>query len=256
VSQTTQKLRAVIVDDEAPARRRLVRLLQQIPDIEISAEAAEPEQALARISETEPDVLFLDIHMPGIDGLSLAERCAHVPAIVFVTAHREHAVRAFELESIDYLLKPVRLERLEEAVRRARGRCGHRASAIAPNPLSPSGPNGSPAAEHESPRVIAHERGTTTFVDARTITRFRASDKYTAFMSEDRELLTEESLVALEGRLSALGFVRVHRAELIRLSAVKAFRVEDGAHSVRLEDGQIVPVSRRMAASLRERLGM
>ncbi|AKU97294.1 Response regulator receiver [Labilithrix luteola] len=239
----------MLVDDEGPSRRRLRRMLEQIPGVDVLADEADPIEALARIAELAPDVVFLDIHMPGIDGLTLAERCARVPAIVFVTAHAEHAVRAFDLASVDYLLKPVRIERLEEAVGRVRSRQDR------PTEASGSSSAARPG-EDAPPRVIAYERGTKVFVDATTITRFRASDKYTAFVSEQRELLTEEPLVALEERLGGLGFVRVHRAELIRLSAVRSFRVEDGAHSVCLKDGQIVPVSRRMAASLRARLGL
>lgn len=230
------RLQAIVVDDEAPARRRLERLLDQL-EVDVVASLGEPMDALVQVERRKPDIVFLDIHMPGLDGLALAERCAGVP-VVFVTAHAEHAVRAFELDSVDYLLKPVRLERLEEAIRRAR-----RVS-----------PGASPRSGSTAP-VVVHEHGTTLFVDPAVVTRFRASEKYTAFLAEGRELLTEESLVALEERLGPLGFVRVHRAELIRISAVRAFRVEDGAHSVRLEDGQVVPVSRRMVTPLRERLG-
>lgn len=228
------KLRAFVVDDEAPARRRLVRLLEQVRDVEVVAVTGDAEGASAQIAELRPDIVFLDVQMPGMDGLALAQRCA-APAVVFVTAHAEHAVRAFELASVDYLLKPVRLERLEEAVHRARARAEQRAP---------------------EPRIVAHDRGSTLFVDPRTVTRFHASDKYTAFASEGRELLTEESLSALEQRLAPFGFVRVHRSELVRLSAIRAFRAEDGAHAVRLDDGQVVPVSRRMATALRERLGI
>jgi len=239
------KLTAMIVDDEAPARRRLVRLLEEIADVEVVAVVGDPHEALARLAEPPPDVLFLDINMPGLDGLTLAERAKPLPAVVFVTAHAEHAARAFDLDSTDYLLKPVRPERLEEAVRKIRRR--RQATA------APAGP-AVPADEASTARVVAYERGTTVFVDARAVTRFRSSDKYTAFLADGRELLTEESLVALEARLAPFGFVRVHRAELVQLSAVKALRVDDGVHSLRLDDDQIVPVSRRMAASLRERL--
>jgi DNA-binding LytR/AlgR family response regulator len=226
-------MKVLVVDDEAPARRRLLRLLRRIPSVGAIDEAASAAEALSAIERLGPDVLFLDVRMPGLDGIGLAERCGSKAAIVFVTAHPEHAVAAFDLQSVDYLLKPVRLERLEEAVRRVRAR-----GASAP------------------PIVTTHEHGATIVVDATTVTRFRACDKYTAYVSEGREHLTDEPLVSLEARLAPVGFMRVHRAELVRLSAVRSLGAKDGAHWVVLQDGQVVSVSRRMAARLRERLGI
>lgn len=226
-------MRALVVDDEAPARRRLLRLLARSSEIEVASEAASADEALAHVRRRAPDVVFLDVRMPGIDGLELAKRCGARTAIVFVTAHAEHAARAFDLDSVDYLLKPVRFERLAEAIGRVRAR------------RVPSDP---------APRIVAHERGEMVVVSALTVTRFRASDKYTAFVVDGRELLTEESLASLEARLGRSGFVRVHRSELVRLDAVQALRTEDGSHSLRLHDGQVVPVSRRVASDVRARL--
>lgn len=222
---------AFVVDDEPMARKRLARQLSAL-SVRVSGEFPDAVSALSALDSRRPDVLFVDVQMRGASGLELAAQVGDRAAVVFVTAHREHAVSAFELASVDYLLKPVRAERLAEAVRRVQQR--------KPTPKV---------------TVVAFERGTKEIVDAATIRSFRARDKYASFVVDGRELLTEESLVALEERLAPLGFMRVHRAALVRLSAVRALSLHEGSHSLRLDDGEVVPVSRRLAAQLRSRLG-
>ncbi len=237
-------MKALVVDDEAPARRRLKRLLQRCAEVSSVHEAGGGEAALAELRAAPPDVMFLDIRMPGLDGLALAAECAGATAVVFVTAHAEHAVRAYELDSVDYLLKPVRFERLRETVARVASRLRQRAApgAAAPSIAAPV------------PRVVACERGQMVLASAHAITRFWSSDKYTAFRLDGREHLTEESLGSLERRLEAWGFVRVHRSELVRLTAVEASCLSEGVHTLRLSDGQVAQVSRRMAGALRATL--
>jgi DNA-binding LytR/AlgR family response regulator len=217
-------------------------------DLEVVGEAENGWQALAQVEQLKPDLLLLDIRMPGMDGLELAARYAQLPPVVFVTAHDEHAVQAFELNAVDYLLKPIRAERLVQALARARQRCKSAAESFGVLPVPPeaSGP----------PRVITHDRGTARFFDARAVTRFRAFEKYTSFQVDGQEQLTAEPLSQLETRLAGWGFRRVHRAELIRLSAVRAVRVVEGMTEVELEDGQVAQVSRRLVAQLRRELGL
>jgi DNA-binding LytR/AlgR family response regulator len=235
-----------VVDDEEPARRRLVRLLGGVPGVEIAGEAEDGEHALQQVRALAPDVLFLDVRMPGLDGVTLAQQHEDLPPIIFVTAHDAHAVSAFELNAVDYLLKPVRPERLAKAVDRVRQRrpepraVGRALEAVAP-PLT---------------RVLSSSRGLIRFFDAREITRFWATDKYTLFRGDGQEQLTEEPLAALETRLQPLGFLRVHRAELVRVSAVKALHGADGFHQVELTDGQLARVSRRALAEVRRALGL
>jgi DNA-binding LytR/AlgR family response regulator len=233
-------VKILVIDDERPARRRLRRLLDEVGGATVVGEAACGREALAAIERESPDLLLLDIDMPGIDGLALA---AHhpLPPVVFVTAHEEHAVRAFDLEAIDYLLKPVTLDRLRTALRRAATR------------IEPPRP---PPAAAEFPRVISHERGQVRLFDARAIARFRAVDKYTAFVVDGVEHLTEEPLSALEERLGPHGFIRIHRGELIDLGAVEALWLDDDGHRIRLRDGQVARASRRLVAGLRQRLGL
>lgn len=244
-------MRAIIVDDEPPARRRLARLLAALPGVVLSGEAGSAAELLALLPAAQADVVFLDIRMPGLDGLALA-RSGALPPVVFTTAFSEHAVDAFDVRAVDYLVKPIRAERLVAAVDRVREALAARGGVAAlAEALSKLGP---PA--QGPPRVTAISRGDTRIFDARTVTRFRAADKYTVFLVDGCELETEESLTSLEARLAPHGFVRAHRAELIHTGAVRALRRDAGGLTLELTDGQEVSVSRRYAAAVRARLGV
>ncbi|MCU0686360.1 MAG: LytTR family DNA-binding domain-containing protein [Polyangiaceae bacterium] len=288
-------LRILVVDDEPHARARLGRLLAKMPEVTVVGEADNGRLALTLIGTLAPDVVLLDVEMPGLDGLAVGEAASEVaaaagaraPAVVFTTAHSRFALDAFELDADDYLLKPVVAERLARALAKARRRLGLRAlsaaeavvtsaapaRAPAPPPSSapPSalGPSSAPEPPEddepetlgsEIPRdpaqLVVHDRGVTRFFDARAVMRFRAVDKYTSFVIEGAEYLTRESLSALETRLGPLGFVRVHRADLVRLDAVRALEPEPGGALVHLGDGQVVQVSRRFLPKLRKALGL
>lgn len=239
-------MRVMVIDDEAPARRRLARMLEQQEGIELAGEAGNGLDALAAIERERPDLLLLDIEMPGVDGLALVARYAPLPPVVFVTGHDEHAIRAFELNAVDYLLKPVRRERLAEALQRSRARMRLAADSFQALPAC--------AAVSTTPRVVTYSRGAVRLFDVRVITRFGASHKYTVFSAEGEEHLTEEPLSALAERLRPHGFVRVHRAELVNRSAIRALESNQGRHEIHLDDGQVVRVSRRELAALRATL--
>lgn len=230
-------MRVLVVDDEGPARRRLARMLEAIDGVRVTAQLEDGDAVLHALERDWPDAIFLDVRMPGLDGVSLAQRGGDLPPIVFVTAYDEYAVRAFELDAVDYLLKPVRPERLAAAVVRLRARV--------PAPASQG-----------VPRIVSATRGLFRVFDARDITRFWACDKYTSFAADQGEHLTDESLNALEVRLQAHGFVRVHRGELVRLDAIRALRSSDAGHEVALSDGQVARVSRRALSSIKAALGL
>ena len=246
-------MRVLVVDDEPLARRRLIRLLGKIHETEVVGEAANGEEALARIREKDPDVVLLDIRMPGVDGLRLVSENRDLPPIIFTTAYDEYAVQAFEANAVDYLLKPVQSARLEVALGKVRktgaaldtGRLGNLLQEL----LQKSG-RGEPV------RVTARSGKTIQVFDATGISRFHAADRYTVFQHGGTEYILDDSLSALEEKLAAAGFVRVHRAELINLNQVEALHLEEGASEVQLADGQTAPVSRRMVGELKRRLGM
>jgi len=239
-------MKVLVVDDEAPARRRLTRMLSELKNVEVAGEAEDGEAALEQIAKLKPDALFLDIRMPKLDGLSLAARWSDLPPIIFVTAYDEHAVKAFEVNAVDYLLKPVRPERLEAAVEKLRNRTPSRIPAAALEAVSPA----------KGTRIVTTQRGVIRFFEAKDIVRFWSSDKYTLFTTAGEEQMTEEPLDSLEARLTAHGFMRVHRAELIQLTQVKSLNVEDGITEAVLADGQRARVSRRSAPDLRRALGV
>jgi DNA-binding LytR/AlgR family response regulator len=252
-------VRVLVVDDEKPARDRLIRMLARIEGVSVAGEARDGEEAARMIAELAPDAVLLDVNMPRLDGMSLAlEHLGALPAVVFVTAYDDHAVRAFEAGAVDYLVKPVRQERLERALERARERGPARAAGRETDAgieallrrLAGAG-----AAEIEC-RISVAQAGTVRFFDARQVSRFWSSDKYTLFCHGGDELMLEETLGALERRLAPHRFVRVHRSELINLSLVEALHHEDGIHEVELADGQRARVSRRSLAALRRALGL
>jgi two-component system LytT family response regulator len=243
-------MKALIADDEPLARARLARMLRAIEGVDVVGEATDGLDALNQIRELRPDVVFLDIRMPEIDGLAVAASREPMPAIIFTTAYQEYAVQAFEVGVVDYLLKPIERDRLTKAIDRLRAR-------------TPS--NAVPDVEQALRRVLlqsasarricAQQGGQLHVFDARQITRFFATDKYTIFLFEGREYLLEESLAQLEGRLAAHGFQRVHRSELVNLAQVRTLADDANGAVVTLSDGQQARVSRRLYGALKRSLG-
>lgn len=230
--------RVLIVDDEPLARARLAALLGECAEFEIVGSAADGEAALAAISELQPDVLLLDINMPGIDGVSLAQRLAGRtrPQVIFCTAYEAHALKAFELGAADYLLKPVRLERLREALQRAQR---HLADALREPVAYLHGRLGS-----EQVRIALDE-----------VTCLIADEKYVVVHHQRGELLIEESLRQLEETYPDQ-LVRLHRNCLVppaRLLGLKT--LADGRVLARLDGTELAPeISRRNLPTLRKLL--
>jgi DNA-binding LytR/AlgR family response regulator len=248
-------LRALVVDDEAPAREELTWLLGRDPDIGRVRSAGSAPEAL-RALELEPvDVVFCDIKMPGLDGLDLARvlaRFAQRPQVVFVTAYDEHAIHAFDLHATDYVLKPVRAERLAEAVRRV----VHAVRMSAPMPAQPALPAGQDATAGTSgtDETIAVELGgVTRFVQRSQVRYVEAQGDYARLHTDTTSHLIRVPLTTLEERWAGAGFVRIHRSTLVALPHVDEIRVDGGRCSVRLGD-RVLQVSRRHTKDLRDRL--
>jgi two-component system response regulator AlgR len=243
-------LRIFIADDETPARERLKELLGDLAaelPTEVVGEAQSGLEAIERLPESGAQVLLLDVEMPGMRGLEVARHLVgleHAPAVVFVTAHDRHAVEAFELNALDYLLKPVRAERLAAALRKA--------SAGGP----PAGERLAKAASRAREYLSVTERHRIVLVPVRDIVYLRAEMKYVTLRTRGAEHLIEEPLVALEREFAEL-FVRVHRSCLVARAAVRGFERaadgEDEAHWNVVLDGvpERLPVSRRQWAEVR-----
>ncbi len=246
-------MRILVVDDEPLARRRLVRMLQEIPGVVVDGEAGDAEDALACIREKRPDLVLLDVRMPGLSGLELAATTEDMPLVVFTTAYDQYALEAFEVSAVDYLLKPVEPDRLRVAIEKARSRSGVGDTSQITALLEQLNRR---AQKGEPYRLQARSSNTTRFLAAQEITRIFSSGRYAALFHEGREFLLDESLQALEQELSHLGFFRVHRSELVNLSHVRSLRTEAGATRVELSDGQMANVSRRTVVALKQRLGI
>jgi two-component system, LytTR family, response regulator len=240
--------RALIADDEAPARRKLARFLEEHGEIEIVAEASNGIDAVDLIAMTQPEIVFLDIHMPDLDGLGVAEAIARTPsppAIVFVTAHDEYALRAFDVSAVDYLLKPYDRERFDRAVERAMVRVA--------TPL-PSGALARVVAQarNEEPfarRLLIPHQGRSFFLPVGEIARV-SSDGNNVDVHTARGLFRLRStLEAVEARLDPTVFVRIHRSHLVNIDAIAAIEPAfHGDQTVTLRDGTTLPWSRRYAS--------
>jgi len=244
-------LRVFIADDEAPARERLKELLQDIAaevPTEVVGEARHGLEAIELVPGSAAQVLLLDIEMPGMRGLEVARHLAGLengPAVVFVTAHDKHAVEAFELSALDYLLKPVRAQRLAAALKKA---------------AAGSAPDGEKLAQADDEAreyLSVTERHRIVLVPVRDIVFLRAEQKYVTLRTKLRSHLIEESLIALE-REFARRFVRIHRNCLVARDAIRGFEraapSNDEPHWMVVLDGieERLPVSRRQWPALRE----
>jgi two-component system LytT family response regulator len=232
-------IRALIVDDEPHAREELESLLGETGAFEIVGRCANAVEAVHAIRGERPDVVFLDIQMPAISGFELLSMIDddELPEIVFVTAHDEHALRAFEERAIDYLLKPVDRDRLAKTVERLRRPRG--VSAAATLPRSPIR------------RVPCLAGKAIKLVDLADVELVRSSEAGVYVVTAKGELFTELTLRVLEERA---GLVRCHKQYLVNIDQVDEIRLEDGLAEIRTRSGKDAPVSRRFLAKLRERL--
>ncbi len=224
---TARSPRILIVDDEAPARARLADLLSDISadfPHAIVGQAADGRSALDRLAETPADIALIDVQMPGMTGIELARHLGALPdppAIVFVTAFDEYAVKAFEVHALDYLMKPVRAARLLEALTRVHAMASKQTSAIAAAARESDEASGK---KRESIAVV--ERGRVMLIPVESIVYLKAELKYITIRTPEREYLTEEPLVDLENEFPDR-FVRVHRNALVARRAIAGFeRVE------------------------------
>ncbi len=235
-------LRALFADDELMARRRMRRLLAQMPDIEIVAECTSGEEALAELDRIEVDVAFLDVRMAALSGIEVSEVAIELGVeVVFTTAHPEHAVAAFEHGALDYVLKPVETERLAAAIARVRQRLeSSRTSARSP-----------------IDRLALDVRGEVRLVSPDEISHALHDGNLVTIFVGNEALLTELSLNELERRLPEGSFERVHRRALVNLARIDRLKpLPSGGYLAVTREGHEVPVSRQAARALRRRLGI
>ena len=244
VSSST--IQVLVVDDEAPARRKILRLLRQEPDVQVVAEAGGAESAIAAIGKHRPDLVFLDVQMPGTDGFGVVRAipAKELPRIVFVTAHDQYALRAFEVHAFDYLLKPFGEERFREVLRRAREQQAQSSDGFA---ASLEGLVRQLQRERSFPdRLLVHENGRAHFVSVREISWIEADRNYLIVHCGGKTHTLRGTLESLAGTLDPKVFARINRGNLVRLDAIREMQPWfHGEYKVMLKDSTELRWSRR-----------
>lgn len=237
-------MRALVIDDERLARKELIKLLEDFPEIEILGEAANADEAFELINSLNPDLLFLDIQMPGKTGFELLEMLDSVPKVIFTTAYDEYALKAFEVNALDYLLKPIQLDRLNETITKLE-------------------PPKQEVTEEKQPKlglkdqVFVKDGDKCWFVSLKDIRYFESDGNYIKVFFETFKPMIHKSLNALDEKLNDRDFFRASRKHIINLSWVEGIEPWfNGGLMVKLKEGDKVEVSRRQAAKFKEKMSL
>ena len=250
------KIRTLIVDDEPMARERVTSLLNQQPDIEVVGHCADGEQAVAAIERLSPELVFLDVQIPVIDGFGVIRAVTpqRMPMVVFTTAYDEYALKAFEVHALDYLLKPFDALRFQRALERARerlerqrtGDLGRRLLAMVQD-AKPELPN--------ADRILIRSSGRIYFIRVDDIDWVDAAGNYVRLHVKGEAHLFRETMNAMEKRLDPTRFARVHRSHVVNINRIKEIVPHGGEHVIVLQNGTRLTLSRGYRDRLQERLG-
>ncbi|MFK8067714.1 MAG: LytR/AlgR family response regulator transcription factor [Gammaproteobacteria bacterium] len=238
-------LKTLIVDDESLARSRLRSLVEEIGNSTIIAEAGNGQQAIETIQKEQPDVVLMDIRMPGMDGIEAAKHISemeHPPAVIFTTAYGDHALDAFDAHAIDYLLKPIRKERLYNALNKAKVMTQSIIKSL----------------QQDLPETRTHisvfVQGNIRLIPVEQILYLKADQKYISVFTADDEILIEDSLKALEEEFKQI-FIRIHRNTIVKKSAIIALEKTEQGLCVKLAKvKELLPISRRLKSSIKKLL--
>ena len=240
------KIRTVIVDDEDLARQVVRELLAEHPEIAVVAECANGFEAVKMVTELKPDLLFLDIQMPKLDGFEVLELIGTEMAIIFATAYDQHALRAFEVHAVDYLLKPFGSERFEQALARAKQRLGGKL----PSPSELKASTRAPGEYAE--RIVVRDGTRVHIIPVSKLDYAEAQDDYVALAAEGKKHLKQQTISSIESSLDPSRFLRVHRSYVVNLEKVtKIEPYGKDTHVAILNDGARLPVSRAGYSRLR-----
>ena len=267
MSTDSSPTRALIVDDEPLARGRLHELLDDTPSVTVVGDAEDGPEAVEAIREQAPNLVFLDVQMPGMSGIDVIEEIGAeaMPTTVFVTAYDQYAIKAFDLAAVDYLLKPFDDERFEQALHRARDQiASQNDEAISERLLRLLRERDPPLLEEERTRdepylerIAVQGRGKARIVPVDDLTHITADGSYAELHTGDDTYVIRERMKALTARLDPEAFARVHRSAIVRLEKIELLlRGGGGDYAVRLQDGTRIPVSRSRVDELENRLGV
>jgi two-component system, LytTR family, response regulator len=253
----SKSIRVLVADDEAPARQRLLDLLRQDTQVGTILEAGDGRAAVEMIANETPDLVFLDVQMPELDGLEVIQAvgAAAMPFTVFVTAYDQHAIRAFEANALDYLLKPFSDERLEAALARAKERLSERGMREFGRGVLQLGSTG-PSANRFLDRLVVKSAGTTRFIRVADIDWIEGAGVYVNLHVAGKEFLYRAALNDLAERLDPIRFIRVHRSAIVNIDSILHLEpVSHGEFEVVLKNRERSRVSRTYRALLEKRLG-
>ena len=256
VAPPPERMRVLVVDDEAPARQRLVDLLRRDSQVTAIVEAADGLAAVQTIQEQATDLVFLDVQMPELDGLGVVDAvgAANMPLTIFVTAYDQHAIRAFEVNALDYLLKPFSDERFEAAMNRVKARLDERSMHEFGQRIMKMA--WTAQAGQCWDRLVVKSAGTTRFIRAVDIDWIEAAGVYVNLHVAGKEVLYRASLHELAERLDPKRFVRVHRSAIVNVESILHLEpISHGEFDVVLKNGSRTRVSRNFRAQLENRLG-
>jgi two-component system LytT family response regulator len=266
-----QPISSFVVDDESPARRRIVELLAQQPDVELTGEFDRGATAIEAIRQSPPDLLFLDIQMPELSGFDVLDAVGihQIPVTIFVTAYDAYALKAFDVHALDYLLKPFSDERFEAALTRARGAIrskqreamGDKLVRLMEEFRSTAGGQGPvPVPGTEAPyldRIVVKSAGKVVFLDLREIEWIEAAGVYVRLHTADKRHLLRETLGSLESQLDPRRFVRIHRSSIVPVDRIAELEQDrGGTYRVRLRNGSALKLSRGYRDQLQRAMGM
>ena len=253
-----EPLRVLVADDEAPARQRVIDLLRRDAGVSEIDEAADGEAAVEAIQKQNPDLVFLDVQMPELDGLGVVDAigAAEMPLTVFVTAYDQHAIRAFEANALDYLLKPFSDERFEATMTRVKARLDERSRGEFGQRVMKMVAGAQPGLERRLDRLVVKSGGTTRFIRVIDIDWIEAAGVYVTLHVAGKELLYRAALNDLADKLDPRRFVRIHRSALVNIeSIVQLEPMSHGEFEAVIKNGSRARVSRTYRALLEKRLG-
>ena len=250
-------IKALVADDESLARKFIRRMLKDDEEVEIVGECNNGKMAVTMIRKYNPDVVFLDVQMPEMDGFAVLEAIGigHLPEIVFTTAYEQYAVRAFELHALDYLLKPFDQTRFKDAMRHAKERLNQREKAEGRVQISALLDNVKAQSRYLE-RLIVKADGRISFLNTGEINWIEADDKYVHLHTSKGSRMVRQTLSAMESQLDPKKFMRIHRSAMVNVDRIKELQpLFSGEHSVLLEDGTKLTLSRNHKGKLFELLG-
>lgn len=248
------KFDCVIVDDEKLARELLIEFLEPHPDIEVVAECSNGKDAVEKIEELKPQLIFLDVQMPGMDGFDVLESLEHKPYVIFTTAYDQYAIKAFDKNAIDYLLKPLDEERFNLAVKRAYERIKADESNVEELISSIRGSLNAEDGKYSS-HLFVQKSEKLLNLEVTEILHLEASGDYTVLTTKGDQFLSSSGIGKLEGKLDPEVFIRIHRSTIINLNHLKEIEKHfNGGLIVKMDNGKTFPVSRTYAKQIRKKV--